>query len=113
MQEVILKLKLLGQMPDAIEDNPTEETIDMYDKLLSNVKIPLTKEETKVLIGIFPKSGMYGVEWLLLNLVESYLLETLSNVEYRELIAACPSEEWRETMQIRLDNWVKEMTKDV
>ena len=107
MQEAIIKLKLLGQMPDSIEDDPTEETIDNYDKLLSNVKTPLTKEEVEVLINIFPKSGMYGVEWVLLKLVESYLIEAPSNDEYRKLIAACPSNEWRETMQVRLYNWEK------
>ena len=41
----------------------------------------------------------YGVEWDLLKLVESYLIEAPSSEEYRKLITACPSEEWRETMQ--------------
>ena len=63
MQEAIIKLKLLGQMPDAVKDDPTEETINMYDELLSNVKTPLTREEVGVLIDIFPEGGMYGVEW--------------------------------------------------
>ena len=77
----------------------------MYDELLSNVKTPLTREEVGVLIDIFPEGGMYGVEWDLLKLVESYLIEAPSSEEYRKLITACPSEEWRETMQARLDNW--------
>ena len=97
MQEAIIKLKLLGQMPDAVKDDPTVETINMYDELLSNVKTPLTSEEVGVLIDIFPEGGMYGVE--------SYLIEAPSSEEYRKLITACPSEEWRETMQARLDNW--------
>ncbi len=105
VQEAIIKLKLLGQMPDAVKDDPTEETINMYDELLSNVKTPLTREEVGVLIDIFPEGGMYGVEWDLLKLVESYLIEAPSSEEYRKLITACPSEEWRETMQARLDNW--------
>ena len=107
MQEAITKLKLIGQMPDAVKDDPTVETINMYDGLLSNVKTPLTKEEAEVLINIFPESGMYGVEWDLLKLVESYLINAPSNDEYRKLITACPSKEWRETMQARLDNWEK------
>ena len=105
MQKAIIKLKLLGQMPDAVKDDPTVETINMYDELLSNVKTPLTREEVGVLIDIFPEGGMYGVEWDLLKLVESYLIEAPSSEEYRKLITACPSEEWRETMQARLDNW--------
>ena len=63
VQEAIIKLRLLGQMPDAVKDDPTVETINMYDELLSNVKTPLTREEVGVLIDIFPEGGMYGVEW--------------------------------------------------
>lgn len=62
VQEAIIKLKLLGQMPDAVKDDPTVETINMYDELLSNVKTPLTREEVGVLIDIFPEVGMYGDE---------------------------------------------------
>ena len=43
MQEAIIKLRLLGQMPDAVKDDPTVETINMYDELLSNVKIATDK----------------------------------------------------------------------
>ena len=35
----------------------------------------------------------YGVEWDLLKLVESYLMEAPSSEEYRKLITACPSED--------------------
>ena len=55
VQEAIIKLKLLGQMPDAVKDDPTVETINMYDELLSNVKTPLTREEVGVLIDYFPR----------------------------------------------------------
>lgn len=106
MQDAIIKLKALGPMPDAVEDDPAEETVDMYDKLLSKVKTPITQEEAEVLISLFPKGGMYGVEWELLKLVESY-----SAPNYRQLIADCPSDEWRETMQARLDNWEKKMNQ--
>lgn len=47
MQDAIIKLKALGQMPDAIEDDPTEETIDVYDKLLSSVENQLQKKRQK------------------------------------------------------------------
>lgn len=111
MQDAIIKLKALGQMPDSIEDNPAGDIIEMYDTLLSDVKPPITKEEVEVLITIFPKSGIYGVEWALLGLVESYFVEMLSSTEYREIIAGCPSKEWRETLQVRLDNWEKKRGK--
>lgn len=111
VQEAIIKLKALGPMPDAVEDDPTEETIRMYDELLTKLKVPLTQAETEVLISIFPKSGMYGVEWELLKLVESYLIEAPTRKVYMEIITRCPSKEWRETMQIRLDNWEKKIGK--
>ena len=95
MQEAIIKLKLLGQMPDAVKDDPTEETINMYDELLSNVKTPLTREEVGVLIDIFPEGGMYGVEWDLLKLVESYLIEAPSSEEYRDQQLLCTAYEGR------------------
>ena len=61
MQEAIIKLKLLGQMPDAVKDDPTVETINMYDELLSNVKLNLKKlseEEKKWLKKIAQKSDL-------------------------------------------------------
>lgn len=101
-----LPLLLLADEQESMIDRYIDRgTINMYDELLSNVKTPLTREEVGVLIDIFPEGGMYGVEWDLLKLVESYLIEAPSSEEYRKLITACPSEEWRETMQARLDNW--------
>ena len=57
VQEAIIKLRLLGQMPDAVKDDPTVETINMYDELLSNVKTPLTREEVGVLIDILDRKS--------------------------------------------------------
>lgn len=108
MQNAILELRALGRMPDAIEENPTAEIVEKFDKLLGEVKTPLTQEEVKVLINLFPKSTMYEVEWSLLHLVETCLIEApSSSLAYRQLVAMCPSDEWRETMQVRLDNWEK------
>lgn len=108
MQNAILELRALGRMPDTIEENPTAEIVGKFDRLLGEVKPPLTQEEVAVLIDLFPKSTMYEVEWTLLHLVETCLREArLSSSAYRQFVARCPSDEWRETMQIRLDNWEK------
>lgn len=108
MQNIILELKVLGRMPDSIEENPTAEIVEKFNKLLNEVKTPLTQEEVKILINLFPKSTMYEVEWTLLHLVETYLIEDPArSAEYRQLIAMCSSDEWRETLQVRLDNWEK------
>lgn len=98
----------IGRMPDSIEENPAAEIVEKFDKLLGEVKTPLTQEEVKILINLFPKSTMYEVEWTLLHLVETYLIETPSrSTEYRQLIAMCSSDEWRGTLQVRLGNWEK------
>ena len=47
VQEVIIKLKLLGQMPDAVKDDPTVETINMYDELLSKCKNAIDKRRSR------------------------------------------------------------------
>ena len=106
MQPVAQIAPATGRLLKLFGDTTIGVTVyQLHDELLSNVKTPLTREEVGVLIDIFPEGGMYGVEWDLLKLVESYLIEAPSSEEYRKLITACPSEEWRETMQARLDNW--------
>lgn len=108
MQNAIIALKGLGRMPDSTKDNPTEEIVDGYDRLLNEVKLPLTQEEVNTLIDLFPESSLYELEWSLLHLVETYLVENpLRDSEYRQLISTCPSDEWKETLQIRLNNWQK------
>lgn len=42
MQNVILELRILGRMPDSIEENPTVEIVEKFDELLGEVKTPLT-----------------------------------------------------------------------
>ena len=112
MQYSIIQLKILGQMPDSLTDNPAEYLVGKYEELLAKVKTPLTEEEVEVLISIFPDSTMYEVEWALLHLVETYCeIELIT--KYRKLISKCPSEEWRDTMKTRLDNWEKKNRKHI
>ncbi len=103
MQKSVERLKALGQMPDARRDDPTEETLERYDQLLSEVETPLSYEEAEALVGVFPEGGTYGLEWTLLRLVESYA----DLPGYRRMIAGCPSEEWRGILTARLDNYEK------
>lgn len=43
MQDSIIQLKALGQMPDSLSSNPPEELVSKYDDLLAKVKTPLTE----------------------------------------------------------------------
>lgn len=109
MQQAIMELHRLGIMPDSIKENPTEALVDSYERLLGEVKTPLTREEAMILISLFPENSMYEVEWSLLHLVETYLIENpAESAAYRQLISACSSQEWRETLLVRLDNWERE-----
>jgi hypothetical protein len=105
MQPATLQLKALGRMPDESDETLTSERIDAYAKLLKEVKKPVSREDAAALIGLFPESGLYGVEWTLLHLFES--VQSANRAEYEALIAHCPSEEWRNTLQIRYNNWLE------
>ena len=52
MQDTIIQLKALGQMPDSLTGNPAGELVSKYDELLIKVKTPLTEEEVEALIGM-------------------------------------------------------------
>ncbi len=105
MQETIIQLKSLGQMPDSLTEAPSEDIVNQYDDLLTQVTTPLTLEEVEILISIFPESTMYEVEWAVLHLVETYFDNIDFISKYKELVLKCPSEEWKDTMNMRLDNW--------
>ena len=99
----------LGRIPDESDDSLSEELIDSYSDALEKIKKPVNYQEAKALVQIFPESGLYGIEWELLHLVESSLTQ-VSIEEYKEVILLCPSDEWRSNMLIRFENWQKKHT---
>lgn len=110
LQTNVLALRDLGQMPSEVivDEAGYEEKIrrfEEYDKLLSGVKRPVTLEEAAVLIRLFPEETYYDLEWDLLRLIEDVLVSDTET--YEVLIQQCPSQEWRETLLIRHENWKK------
>lgn len=103
IQKAIEELQSLGQMPDASDDTISDELIDKFTSLIGSVKRPINKDEAEILITLFPQEALYGVEWSLLSLFES-VYGSISLDVYKEIIKKCPSEEWRETLEIRLNN---------
>ncbi len=106
MRAKILELRNLGRMPNE-SVNDTEsivEVVKQYDELLADITPPLDTDEVEVLIGLFPKNGFYDLQWDLLKLVESAIL---TNADYKKLVDACPSDEWREILNARFSNWLK------
>jgi len=100
----IKELEKLGRMPDESEDNLSSELIDTYASLLRSIEKPVNLEEAKILILLFPETGLFGVEWTLLHLFESIFFN-IEEDKYIQLIAECPSKEWHENLKIRFENW--------
>lgn len=92
VQSEIEKLAKLGPMPDESDDNANSELVDEYAYLINSIKKPISLEEAKVLIKLFPPIALYGVEWSLLHLIES-VYKYIPYSEYIDLLNECNSEE--------------------
>lgn len=92
IQEKVEKLKLLGPMPDESSNDISGKLVDEYADLINSVKKPISLEEAKILIKLFPPVALFGVEWSLLHLIES-IYKDISYSEYQELLNECNSEE--------------------
>ena len=105
MRTEFLKLKKIGRMPnESLDDNESiDSLIRDYDDLLSSIELPLSYEEGKVLVSLFPDVAFYDLQWDLLKLVES-LYGKITNDEYLSLIQECPSKEWKEALLTRFYN---------
>lgn len=71
MRKEVLELKNIGRMPtETLED--TEgilSLIEKYDSLISNIESPISLEEAKVIISIFPEGFFL---WLTLGLSKTH-----------------------------------------
>ena len=107
MRKEFLELKKIGRMPtETLED--TEgilSLIEKYDSLISNIESPISLEEAKVIISIFPEGFFYDLHWDLVRLIESFLWQ--NEQQYLKIINQCLSEEWKEVLNTRYINWKK------
>ena len=107
MRKEVLELKDIGRMPtETLED--TEgilSLIEKYDSLISNIESPISLEEAKVIISIFPEGFFYDLHWDLVRLIESFLWQ--NEQQYLKIINQCLSEEWKEVLNTRYINWKK------
>lgn len=113
MRQEFVHLQELGRMPNESlsDDEAIDRLINCYDKYLESITLPLSYEEALVLVRIFPDTAFYDLQWSLLRLVES-MVNYESEADYLHLIGQCPSEEWRESMIIRYNNWKDKNNKD-
>ena len=99
MRNEILQLKDLGRMPnESINDS------DSIDELVNQIQLPISFDEAMVLVQIFPENAFYDLQWSLLRLVESVCVD---DDRYIQLINSCPSQEWRDTLNTRYENYKK------
>ena len=107
MRTEISQLKDLGRMPNE-SINDTEDIIEVirsYDELLEQIQHPISLDEAQVLVQIFPESSFYDLQWSLLKLVES-VINIVDGDTYLHLINSCPSQEWRDVLIVRYQNFI-------
>lgn len=107
MRKEVLELKKIGRMPtETLEDiEGILSLIEKYDSLISNIESPISLEEAKVIISIFPEGFFYDLHWDLVRLIESFLWQ--NEQQYLKIINQCLSEEWKEVLNTRYINWKK------
>ena len=95
MRKEILELQDLGRMPNESinDDENIDNVVNSYDSLLEKITLPITYDEGEILINLFPENAFYDLQWSLLKLIES--------------LEKCPSEEWRNILSSRYNNWAK------
>ena len=102
MKENVMRLFALGKIPN--DKEMTNELFNKYDKLMQ-LDESLTFEEAELLITLF-SDDWDDLNWGLLHAIESVDYNDIAR--YRELILKCNNQEFRETLEIRLNNYLKQ-----
>ena len=102
MKENVMRLATLGKIPN--DNDMSNELFNQYDKLIQ-MEDALTYEEAEVLIKLFSDDCL-DLNWGLLHAIESVDVNDIER--YRELISKCNNPEFREILEIRLNNYLKE-----
>ena len=97
-----MRLATLGKIPN--DNDMSNELFNQYDKLIQ-MEDALTYEEAEVLIKLFSDDCL-DLNWGLLHAIESVDVNDIER--YRELISKCNNLEFREILEIRLSNYLKE-----
>lgn len=107
-EQIYQGLKGLGKMPEQDFENssPTMEKLaNQYRGLLEMIDV-ITIDEAKFLISILPERHFYDLEWSILSLVESIVLQDNHDRQaYEKLIQSCANEEIRSNLLAGYENW--------
>ena len=102
MKENVMRLATLGKIPN--DNDMSNELFNQYDKLIQ-MEDALTFEEAEALIMLF-SDDCDDLNWGLLHAIESVDYNDIER--YRELISKCNNPEFREILEIRLDNYIEQ-----
>jgi hypothetical protein len=83
MRNSVVELGRLGPLPDA-DDEIADGVLERYEELLSSIDSQLNIDEARVVAGLFPRKACFGMEWMLVHLLEASeswpaALEALTN----------------------------------
>ena len=113
MRTQLTELIQLGRIPD--DALLSDELFQKYEDLFSGFDTPVTWEEAEILITLFSEENLeynWDLDWGLLHLIETVFIRNSQEIQkYRNLISKCPNPEFRETLGIRLNNWLKQQTE--
>ena len=96
----IVEFIKLGKIPN--NKDMTNEQFKQYDSLLQN-EDPLTYDEAELMISMF-SDDCDDLNWALLHAIESVDFSDLDR--YKKLIVKCNNNEFRELLEIRLNNFL-------
>ena len=100
MKENIAELARLGKIPN--DDEMPDDIFNKYDELLQFDE-PLTYDEAELLIVLFSDDCL-DLNWSLLHAIESVNFHDVER--YKELISKCNNDEFKEILEIRLNNYL-------
>lgn len=107
-EKIYQGLVLLGKMPvqDFENSSPAMEKLANQFRVLLEMKDVITIDEAKFLISILPKRHFYDLEWSILSLVESIVLQDDNDKQaYEKLIQSCTNEEIKSNLLAGYENW--------
>ena len=102
MKNNITEFIKLGKIPN--DSDMTNDLFKQYDLLLQNEE-PLTFDEVELIISMF-SDDCDELNWALLHTIES--VDFYEIERYKKLISKCNNIEFREILEIRLNNFLNE-----
>ena len=100
MKNNITEFIKLGKIPN--DSDMTNDLFKQYDLLLQNEE-PLTFDEAELIISMF-SDDCDDLNWALLLAIES--VDFYDIERYKKLISKCNNIEFREILEIRLNNFL-------